>query len=400
MPRFIYTAKSEPYKTTQGVIEAESENDALTKLTRLGLFPIVISSENSSHYAKVFWNKISAKELALFTRQLATLLECGVNILNALNILSNQIANKNLKLVLKDIISKIKDGKSFSESLSGHPGIFSSLYISMVHSGEAGGQMETVLKRLAEFTEKEEEFKNTVSSALIYPAFILSVSVITVIVLFTFVIPKLVGMFKDMGQALPVPTQVLVNISDFLRNWWWLFLAAMFMLIFFLRRMYKTTQGRIIFDGIKMRLPVMGTLVIKTEISRLMRTLSLLISNGIPIVYALDISASVMENMVLKLETQGFKDKLSAGESFSQCLAESKLFPGFVTSIVNTAEEGGTLEKSLGRLAEDYEKDVDRTLKTLARLLEPVIILVMGSIVGFIVIAMMLPIFEINLIVK
>jgi type II secretory pathway component PulF len=368
----------------------------------MGYFPVSIQAESASLDSQNIWRfrKVSNKDIAFFTRQLSSLIESGVNILKSLNIISNQTSNKYLKKVLNDVNDKIKDGKSLSDSLAMHPYLFFNLYTSMVHSGEAGGTLEQTLKRLADFLEKEEEFKNSIRAALVYPAFVLVVSTLTVVVLLGFVIPRLVSMFEDMGQILPLPTKILINMSGFLRGYWWLILAVIAISIFLFRRFHRSPEGRVLWDGFKLKLAIWGELNLKTEISRLTRTLSLLLSSGITIISSLDISASIVENQILKSELQKFKDQIAGGLSFSKCLTESKLFPAFVTDIVKIGEETGTLEKSLLRIAEDYDRDVDRSLKALTRLLEPVIILVMGLIVGFIVLSMLLPIFQMNLIVK
>lgn len=402
MPRYIYTAKSQPNQTIQGNIEAESEQEVINKLNKMGFFPTTIQPESllPEKQGLLSFRKISKKDINLFTRQLSNLVESGVNILNSLNIVSGQSGNKYFQAILHDVVSKIKDGRSLSDSLSTHPGIFSSLYTSTIRSGEAGGTLEQTLKRLADFLEKEEEFKNSIRAALTYPFFIIIVSILTVIVLLYFVIPRLVGMFEDMGQALPLPTQILINLSNFLRNRWWLILAIIFIFIFFLRRFYLSPGGRNLFDRLKLKIAIFGDIALKTEISRLSRTLSLLLSSGITIISALDISASILENQTLRAEAQKFRDDISGGSSLSRCLDGSKLFPKFVTNIIVVAEETGTLEKSLMRIADEYEREVDRTLKAFTQLLEPVIILVMGLVVGFIVLSMLLPIFQINLIAR
>lgn len=402
MPRYNYTAKSDPTKTVEGEIEAESHQDAINKLNKMGYFPISVQIEDLTpdKQGAFALRRITHKDILMFTRQLSTLVESGVNILTGLSIVTKQTPNKYLRAILNDVSARIKDGKSLSESLSGHPDFFSGLYTSMIHSGEAGGNIEYALKRLADFLEKDEEFKNSIRAALTYPAFILSVSVLTVIVLLGFVIPRLVGMFEDMGQVLPLPTKILINLSAFLRTYWWFILAVIFVFIFLLRRIYHNPRGKVAIDGLKLKLPLTGEIVLKSEISRLTRTLSLLISSGMPIVYSLDIEMSVLNNEIIKAEVNKFKDRIAGGDSFSKCLSNSSLFPVFVTNIVNVGEETGTLEKSLLRIADEYERETDRTLKSLTRLLEPVIILVMGLIVGFIVLSMLLPIFKINLIAR
>ncbi len=402
MLRYTYTAKIHPQKNIQGNIEAESEQEAINKLTKMGYFPISVEVENLSLDKKSifrFW-KISGKDIVLFTSQLSNLIESGVNIISGLKIISNQTTNQYFKAIINDIIRKIEGGKPFSESLGMHPYLFSNLYTSMIHSGEVGGNLEQALKRLADFMEKEEEFKNSIRAALTYPFFVFFVGTLTVIILIGFVIPKLVTMFEGMGQALPLPTRMLIGLSGFLHNYWWFIIALILISVFLLRRFYLKPQGRLYWDRFRLKLAIVAEITLKTEISRFTRTLSLLLSSGMPIVYSLDISVSVVQNHVLRLAVQKFKEQISKGVSFSDCLGESKLFPTFVTNIVKVGEETGTLEKSLMSIADSYEKEVDRYLEALTRLLEPVIILAMGLIVGFIVLSMLLPIFQINLIVR
>lgn len=402
MPRYLYTAKNHPQKTIRAEIEAESGQDAINKLTRMGYFPVSIEEESVSLEKKTAlrFRRVTNKEIAFFTVQLSGLLESGVNLINGLRIISEQTANRYFKAVINDIIRDIEGGSSLSESLRSRPDLFSDFYASLVHSGEAGGGLDEALRRLADFLEKEEEFKNSLLAALTYPLFVFSVSVLTIIILLGFVIPRLVVMFTDMGQALPLPTMALITLSGFLRNFGWLIMALIFISIFSLRRVYLSPQGRLGWDKFKLKLAIIGRIILKTEISRLMRTLSLLLSSGLPVVYSLDISVSLLGNRLLRNEVGKFKDAISKGASFSSCLRDSKLFPAFVTNIVSVGEESGSLEKALMRIADNYEKEVDRSLKTLTRLLEPSIILVMGLIVGFIVLSMLLPIFQMNLIVK
>jgi type II secretory pathway component PulF len=270
----------------------------------------------------------------------------------------------------------------------------------MIRTGEASGNLNETLKRLADFLEREDEFKNSIRSALVYPFFVFVVGVLTVCVLLVFVIPRLVTMFEDMGQTLPLPTRILIGVSSFFHDYWWVILAAILLLVFFLRRLYRSPQGRLSLDKLRLKIVMLGPLTLKTEISRLMRALSLLISGGIPITSALDISATIVENRILRAELYKFKDEIKNGSNLSTSLKNSKFFPEFVTNIVAVGEETGGLPRPLMRIADDYERELDRTLKSLARLIEPVIILFVGLIVGFIVISMLLPIFQLNLIVR
>lgn len=402
MSRYAYTAKVHPHQSVRGTIEAESKQDAIDKISRMGYFPVsVLPQEIFLAQQDVFsLGGVPRREIVLFTRQLSSLMESGVNILDSLQIILRQTRHKYFKAVIEGLAGRIKDGQPLSESLKAYPRLFSGLYISLVRAGEAGGDIEKALVRLADFLEKEEGFRLSLRQALVYPVFILATSALTVAVLLGFVIPRLAGMFEDMGTALPLPTKILIELSGFLQAWWWLLLAAAAALIFTLRRLLRRPQARLVFDRLKLRLGILGTVILKAQISRFMRTMSLLLSGGIAVVEAADISASVFSNQALAAEAQKFKDQLNKGLSLSACFSSSKLFPPFAASIASIGEETGALERSLLRLADDYEKEVDGIIKTSTRLLEPAIILAMGLVVAFIVLAMLLPIFQINLIAR
>ena len=402
MPRYTYIAKTQPRETSRGYIDAESEQDAVEKLTKMGHFPISVKYETLELEKPGMMNlrKISNRDIAQFSRQLYSLIEAGINILKALNMIADQTPNKYLATIIRDLSGRIKDGKSLSDSLSAFPNLFSNLYCSMVRTGEASGHLNTTLKELTDFLDEEEEFKNSLRAGLTYPAIVFAASALTVIGLLVFVVPRLIPMFEDMGQALPLPTQILINISNSLRSQWWMITAALLILVFTLRRIYKTPKGRMAWHRLKLKLFILGNIILKTEISRLSRTLSLLLSSGLSITPALDISASIIENEVLKTEVEKFKGEISGGKSLSSSFKSSKLFPELVINIIAIGEETGSLDKSLMGVACDYEGEVSRALKEITRLLEPVVILVMGLIVGFIVLSMLLPIFQINLIMR
>jgi len=402
MLKYNYCVKSTPDKIINGVIEAESEQDAVSKLAKLGYFPFSVKQVDAEVLNKSLFGarKLSEKDKVIFSSQLSTLVDSGVDIIKAVNIISEQTSNLSLRSILKDVTERIKNGASLSESLAAYPQVFPLLYTALIHTGEVSGNISDVLKKLAEFYEKEEEFRNSLLASLTYPAIVICVSAMTVAVLLIFVIPRLVLMFEDMGQVLPLPTRVLISVSLFFRDYWWVFAGIALGFFIILRRMYRNPQGRLIWDEAVLKLPALGVIVLKSELSCLTRTLSLLLSSGIPITDALDKSSAVVNNRILKQEVQRLKGQINSGTNFSDSLKSSRFFPVFITSIVTIGEETGTLYKSLKRVAEDYERDVDRILKTVIRLLEPAIILIMGLIVGFIVVSMLLPIFQINLIVK
>lgn len=402
MTRYAYTAKTDPSKIIRGDIEADSAQDAVQKIIGLGYFPVSVHPAESPLDKKSGWvfSKFKTQELVLCTTQLSALVGSGVHILKAIGIVIEQLPNKYLKAVLLDVAEQVKGGKSLSDGLSMHPLVFSALYTSMVRSGEASGNIEEALRCLSGYLEKEEEFRDSLFQAMIYPAFIFSVSVLTIVVLLAFVIPRLVSMFSDMGQVLPLPTKILIAVSGGMRSFWWVFPVVIFFIIFFLQRMKQNPQGRISLDAFRLKLPLFGNIIVKAEIGRFMRTLSLLVAGGMSITPALEVATSTFSNYVLRQEAEKFKGLIASGSMLSQAIKDSKFFPQFSVNIISVGEETGSLEKAFFRVAQDYEAEVERNLKTVARLIEPVIILVMGLIVCFIVLSMLLPIFQINLIVR
>jgi type II secretory pathway component PulF len=402
MPSYAYTAKSSPQQAVSGTIDAESEQDAVAKLAKLGYFPVSIAQEGLLKRAgnSLTLQKVPKPEVMLFTRQLASMIESGVNLIKSFDIISSQAANKHLKIIINDVLKKVKDGRQLSASLSAYPLAFPPLYTAMIHAGEISGNLAETLRRLADYLEKEDEFKNSLLAALTYPFFIIFVGAATVAVLLGFVIPRLASMFEDMGQALPLPTQILMQVSGFLRSQWWMIIVGAVIIAAVFKRFHASPKGRLAWDKSMLKTPALGPVFLKSEVARIMRTLSLLLSSGVTVVTALDIARSIADNEALKAELEQFKQKISNGLNFSDCLKESKFFPVMVTNIVSVGEETGNMEQALMRIANDYEKDTDRTLKAFTRLLEPVIILVMGLVVGFIVVSMLLPIFQINLMVR
>ncbi len=405
MPRFVYKAKSNPKDIVEGAIEAENQDNAVTKLQQLGYFPISVyqegmKSEKSADFSLGFFKKVKAKDTGIFTRQLSDLLDSGLTILRALDVLHNQTENLNLKEIIQDLHNYVRDGGSFSEALSRHPKIFSNLYINMVKSGEVGGMLDAVLNRLADFAEKEEDVQGKIRASLAYPILLALLGTITIFVLLTFVIPRLVSMFTDIGQVLPLPTRILISVSGFFAGYWWLILAVIIIIVFSVRRRGRSREGRYALDLFKLNFPVLGDFIGKTEIARFGRTLGTLLGNGVSIIQSLDAVAEVAGNEVLRREVERMRKEVVEGSTLTKAIAKSRYFPEFVTNMIAVGEEGGQLEKSLFKVADSYERESDKTVKLMTTLLEPIMILVMGSIVGFIVISMLLPIFQINLAVR
>jgi len=405
MPKFIYEAKRGPQEIIKGSLEAEAPEAVVRSLGEMGYFPLSIKEESISSHKRGrisllrLGQRVGTRDLSTFTRQLSDLLESGLTLFKALDVIHKQTENKHLKEVIRDMHGCLKDGRTLSEALSRHPKIFSGLYVSMVRSGEIGGMLEKVLIRLSDFAEKEEELRAKIRAALVYPFLMSLVGLMTILVLLTFVIPRLVSMFEDMGQTLPWPTRMLVQISHLLTGYWWLIGTVTLLIFFIIKRKSKTKEGKFSLDRFKLRIPLVGTLIKKAEISRFGSTLGTLLSNGVPILPSLKVVSEIMGNEVLKREVEKVHRQVGEGEKLGKSLEKSHYFPVFVTNMLIIGEEGGLLEKSLHKVAQAYNREVDRTVKMMTSLIEPVIILFLGGVVGFIVISMLLPIFQINLMV-
>ena len=406
MRNFFYKARDSHKRMMEGILEAETEQEALGKLSQMGYFPLSIQREETFPQGQAaprsfrLFTRIRRRDITFFTRQLADLLESGLTLMRALDILREQTENPRLHEILADLASHVRDGRSFSDSLAIYPRIFSPLYVSMVRCGEVGGMLGGVLARLADFAEKEEELHVKLRSALAYPTLILSVGMGTIAVLLIFVVPKLVSLFQDVGQILPLPTRILIELSQWFVSYWWLVLSIAGLGVFLVRRGGLSQGGRFAIDRIKLRLPVWGSLIKKVEIARFARSLATLLSHGVPILQGMQVVVQATGNELLKRELQQIGEQLKGGDTLSQGMRRGRIFPTLVTHMVAVGEEAGALDRSLFKIADTYEREADRAMKLMTSLVEPVMILIMGSMVGFIVIAMLLPIFEIDLLAR
>jgi len=408
MPRFIYSVKKGPKEVIRGTIEAETRDDAVNTLMHRGFVPIEVT-ETTEKKAKgkrsplPFFSlsrRIRPFDITVFTQQLASLIKSKVSMLESIGILLKQTENKHMKEILSYTYRELKDGRMLSDILRGYPKFFSPLYVNMIHAGEIGGVLEESLTRLAEFREEEEEMKATVSSALAYPIFILVVGVITIGILITFAAPRLVVLFEESGQALPFITQVLISTAQVIRSYWYagvIFLVALFALF---KRRRVSEKEKIAWDRFKLGLPLFGDLIKKESLARFSRTFGVLLGSGIPVLQAIKISILTLNNELFKLALKKTEKSIIDGESLAKGIEYSGYFPPFMVNMIAVGEKGGHLENVLLEIAHFYERNVRKTTKMVTSLLEPAIILAMGLIVGFIVFAMLLPIFEINLAVR
>ncbi|MDD5408589.1 MAG: type II secretion system F family protein [Candidatus Omnitrophica bacterium] len=415
MPVFIYKAKNGPQEVIEGTVEAVTKEAAVSKIEQMGYVPIRVNLKEDSHAAEKLplnkgtgpgaghfglFKKVSSHDLNVFTEQLATLVKSKVPLFEAINILSSQTENSGLKQIVSSISAELKDGKTLSEALSKYPQVFPLLYVNLVRSGESGGVLDETLTRLARFREEQEEVKANISSALAYPIFITIVGVLTVIVLLTFGIPRLVSMFSEAKQALPLPTRILISISSGIRNYWYLGVMFVTLLIFALKQKQVTKKRKAVIDKIILRLPIFGNFNKKAMLAEFTRTFSLLLANGVPVLEALQITVPTINNEIFKLELEKVHSDIIVGTPLSQSMKKSSWFPPFLTNMIAVGERGGNLQEVLLEVAVFYEREVRKLNKIMTSLLEPAIILIMGLIVGFIVMAMLLPIFEINMGIK
>ncbi len=405
MPQFSYRAKKGPKEIVDGVLEAESRHAAITRLTAQNLFPLRVeektatSGRDKSPFSLSFsrGQKISGNDLAVWERQLADLLEAGLPLLRALEVLNAQTQHRGMHAVLSALIEDVKAGKPLSEAMGKFPKVFNPMTMSMVRAGEVGGILNNVLARLADFSEKDQETRGKIRAAMAYPLFLCMMGLVTIVVLMVFVIPKLLPVFDEIGQSLPLPTRILLAISFFCRDYGWVPAGFIVLAITAFRRQLRSAEGRKGFDRAKMNFPLLGPLVNKSEIGRFARTLAALLANGVPVLQSLKISSEGVGNVVLREELDKVFEDIARGQQLGECMKKSALFPPFAVNMIAVGEQGGQLERALDKVADAYEKDVDRSVKFTTSLLEPAMILLMGSLVGFIVMAMLLPIFSINL---
>ncbi|MDD5072485.1 MAG: type II secretion system F family protein [Candidatus Omnitrophica bacterium] len=402
MARFFYRAKKGIGDVAEGYIEADTEYIAVSKLSQMGLYPLRVDRQEArgGEAGFAFMNRVGTRDMAVFTQQFSDLLGSGLTLINALGVLSDQIENKALKSALQDVIVQVKAGASLSGAFAKHPRIFSDFFVSMISAGEVGGVLEKILKRLSDHYEKEEDVKSKIQAAMAYPALVLSVGVLTVFVLLSFVIPRLTVIFSEFGQSLPLPTRILVGISDFFAQFWWLMVLAAAIIFFLVVRVNSTKQGKTQVDRFLLGLPLLGDFLKKVEVGRLCKSLATLLDNGVPILHSIEVISATATNEVLRQEFERIGKSIKDGLSFSGAIKNSPHFPAFVKNMISVGEEGGSLEVSLYRIGDSYEHYADRLIKIMTSLIEPLMILGMGAVVAFIVVAMLLPIFQLNLMVK
>lgn len=401
MATFKYVAKNQESRSVTGKIAAESKAAVIEELRKRNLIIISINEVKDAVKKKSSFQskKVKADEIVIFSRQLATMVEAGIPIVQGLDALQEQVTQPMFKRTLGTIAEDISHGSSLSVSFSKHPAVFDTLFVNMVRVGETGGVLAQVLDRIALYMEKTLRLRRKVKAALIYPAVVVSMAVIITIVLLVKVVPTFAEIYESFDSELPALTQVLIQVSEILQHYLLYVVGAIFAVAFLLRQWHKTNRGALVIDGALLKLPVFGDLLRKVAISRFSRTLATLVQSGVPILESLDIVGKTIGNKVLEVVVDDVKNNVRSGESIAPPLSKSGVFPPMVTRMISIGEKSGQLEKMLLKISEFYDDQVDAAVDGLTSIIEPLIIGVLGIVIGFIVIALFMPIMNITQII-
>jgi len=407
MPVYEYTALDKSGKNIKGIIDADNPQTARQKLRGSDVFPIELKETfaqprdlPSGHISfKSLFHRVSHREISSMTRQLATLLNAGIPLLSSLEALITQATNPLLKKILSEIKESVNEGKGLSFSLSKHPNYFSQIYVNMVQAGEASGSLDLVLERLADFSENQEALRGRIRAAMAYPLIMLFIGVLALMILVTFVVPKFVEVFNEMEQTLPVPTLIVISASKLMKSFWWAILLVVIAAAYGLRQFKKTEKGSRLWDKIKLDAPVFGTINIKMAMARFGRTLGSLTQSGVPLISSLQIVRNIANNSLFADVIDNAMEEIQAGKSLAVPLSRSKWVPPVVIQMISVGEHSGELEKMLNKIADIYEREVESQVAMLTSMLEPIMILVMACIVGFIAFSIVLPILQMSQIV-
>ncbi|ADL13277.1 Type II secretion system F domain protein [Acetohalobium arabaticum DSM 5501] len=394
---FRYKVRDENGEQLEGALEAESREIVIDRLRNRGYYITSIEEEQESSSLgdklKQF-KKVKLKDLALFCRQFATMIDAGVSLVRALDILGDQTGNPKLREAIRSVQEHVEGGVSLSNALEEEDHVFPRLFISMVEAGETGGILDEVLLEMADHFEKENEMKQQITSALAYPAVITLVAVGVVVFLVTVILPTFVDIFAGMNIQLPLPTRILLTTSNLISSYWYLFVGAVLVVISFSYYYYQTDRGKRQIDWLLLKLPLFGDLIIKISVARFSRTLGTLISSGVTILEGLEVVSRVVSNQIVAEQLNEARNSISAGESMADPLQQNGLFPQMVIQMIRIGEETGSLDQMLNRVAQFYDQEVEHKVEGMVSLIEPALILILGLVVGSIVVSMMLPMFN------
>lgn len=409
MPVYDYSALDAKGKTVTGIIDADGAVAARQKIRSQGHYPVKLREvkdgvtekrERTGFSLSQHFTRIRPSEVSMMTRQLATLIGAGFPLVSAMDALMAQFPNPALKKMVAKIKDAVVEGTSFGDALNGFPSVFSSVYVNMVRVGETSGTLEIVLNRLADITEKQEELKNRVVTAMIYPLLIMLVGALIMFFLFIFVIPNITSIFEDMSQELPLPTKLLIGTSEIFKSYWWVLLLLGVGLLFILRAVRKSDKGRRWIDKSMLTMPLVSSVTGKLATARFARTLGSLLDNGVSMLPAMDIVKNVVGNVVIAEVIENAGVEVGKGQALHMAIDKDDIFPPIAVQMVMVGEQSGNLEEMLGKVADVFEKEVETTIMRLTALLEPVMVIIMAGMVLFIILSIFLPILEMNTLIR
>ncbi len=402
MATFAYVGRTRSGAVKKGELSAKTRDEAVDQLRKQSVVVTSLAEKSGLGGLNVnlsFGSGLTDKDLVVFTRQFGTMINAGLPLVQCLEILSTQSENKVLRETIGEVKTQVEAGSTFSDALRRHPKVFDDLYVNLVHAGEVGGLLDTILTRLAKYIEKAMKLKGQIKSAMIYPAAILGVAVVVIAVLMIWVIPIFAKMFSELSggkMGLPGPTQLVIDISNMFTSYWWVMLIGFGATVFGIKKYYATAKGRMAIDKLLLKAPVFGDLIRKASVAKFTRTLGTLLASGVPLLDGMTICAKTAGNKVIEETLINARISISGGKTIADPLAASGVFPKMVTHMIAVGESTGALDAMLGKIADFYEDEVDQAVASLTSLLEPIMMVFLGIVIGFIVVAMYLPIFKMS----
>jgi type IV pilus assembly protein PilC len=398
MPVYIWKGKNSAGEKRKGEVEAPDQAGALAQIKRLRLTDVVIKEKPKDLFENVsiFKPKVTGKDIVVFTRQLSTMINAGLPLVQGLEILEKQQDNPTFKKILNEVRTDVESGSTLADSMRKKPKVFDNLFTNMIEAGETGGILDTILSRLAVFMEKSMALKKKIKGAMTYPTVCLAISILILIVILVFVVPVFKSMFEGFGHNLPLPTQIVVNLSEFFKSNFLFLLIGLFIIIFAIKKIHSTEKGRMFFDRTLLKSPVFGMLLRKVAVAKFTRTLSTMLSAGVPILEALQVVARTSGNKVIEQAVIRVGDSIAEGRPIAEPLEESGVFPNMVVQMINVGESVGALDAMLEKIADFYDEEVDQAVENLTAMIEPFMMVFLGGMIGGIVVAMYLPIFKLS----
>lgn len=396
MPVYIWRGVNSYGEKRKGKLEAPNEASAEAQLKKIRINISVLKEAPKDIFANIamFQPKVTGKDVVIFTRQLSTMIDAGLPLVQSLEILASQQDNATFKKILNEVRMDVETGTTFADAMKKHPKVFDNLYCNMVEAGEVGGIMDTILRRLANFMEKNMVLIKKVKGAMTYPAICLAISLIITMVILLFVVPVFSKMFADFGSALPGPTQIVVDISEFTKKYWYIFIGGIFVIIALIKKVYATDKGAMLIDRLLLVAPIIGTLMRRIAVAKFTRTLGTMIQSGVPILDALQVVAKTAGNRVIEQAVFRIADSITEGRTIAEPLEETGVFPSMVVQMITVGESTGALDAMLEKIADFYDGEVDQAVDNLTSAIEPLMMVFLGGLIGGLVIAMYLPIFK------